>query len=145
MKELIDLGCKAFATHYHYLIKAQNFHWNVTGLDFLQYHELFGDIYEELESTTDAFAEHLRALHASVPAGLAYLQQYSSLSDPEDGLTKDEMVKCLYDDTAKIIHNITDAYNRAELKEEYGFSAFLSERLANMRKHGWQLFSSMPT
>jgi starvation-inducible DNA-binding protein len=144
MDKLIDIGCKAFATHYHYLLKAQNFHWNVTGLDFLQYHELFGEIYEEIEEHVDEFAEQLRAVCADIPAGFAYLQEYSVLEDPEKGLSKDEMVYSLYKDTSKVIRTINDAYNSAELEGEHGLSAFLSERLANIKKHAWQLYSSMP-
>jgi starvation-inducible DNA-binding protein len=143
MEELIKQACIAFATHYHYMLKAQNYHWNVTGLDFLQYHELFGDIYEELESATDSFAEHIRGLQAPVPAGFKYLQEYSLLEDPESKLSKNDMVYTLYRDNAKIVKALTDAYNHSEDQHEYGFSAFLTERLAQHRKHGWQLYSSM--
>ena len=144
MEQLIESACKAFATHYHYLLKAQNFHWNVTGLDFLQYHELFGDVYSELEDNTDSFAEHLRGIRADVPAGFKYLAEYSLLEDPALKLTKDEMVYCLYKDNAKIVRALTDAYAQAEIEGEHGFSGFLAERLAQQRKHGWQLYSSMP-
>ena len=144
MEQLIELACKAFATHYHFLLKAQNYHWNVTGVDFLQYHELFGDIYEELEHEVDAFAEHIRGLQGDVPAGFSYLQEYSSLEDPKLNISKEDMVYDLYRDNAKIVKAITDAYNLAEVEKEHGFSGFLAERLAQQRKHGWQLYSSMP-
>jgi starvation-inducible DNA-binding protein len=144
MEELVKQACKAFATHYHFMLKAQNYHWNVRGVDFLQYHELFGDIYEELEDSLDAFAEHIRGLQALVPAGFEYLLEYSELEDPKSDMSKDDMVYTLYRDNAKIVKAITDAYNLSELNHEYGFSAFLTDRLAQQRKHGWQLYSSMP-
>ena len=144
MDKLIELGRIAFATHYHYLLKAQNFHWNVTGIDFLQYHELFGDIYEELEDKVDEFAEHIRGIHGDVPASFTYLAKYSTIKDPAEGLNKLDMVYELYKDNAKIVKALMDAYSVSELENEYGFSSFLADRISEHRKHGWQLYSSMP-
>ncbi len=36
----------AFASQYAFAIKAQNFHWNVEGIDFYQKHKMFQKIYE---------------------------------------------------------------------------------------------------
>ena len=60
----------AFASEYAYLIKAQNFHWNVTGREFYQDHLLFQRIYEEVEGSLDTFAENLRKSGVMAPAGL---------------------------------------------------------------------------
>jgi starvation-inducible DNA-binding protein len=142
MNEIIIAACKAFATHYHFVLKAQNFHWNISGPNFLKYHELFGDIYTELDASTDSFAEHIRGLQAEVPAGFKYLAEHSYLEDPKSGQSATDMVDCLYKDNAKLVKALTDAYGTAEVAREYGFSSFLAERLAQQRKHGWQLYSS---
>jgi starvation-inducible DNA-binding protein len=42
--------------------KAQNFHWNVTGMSFGSLHELFGDIYEDHFEAQDDLAERIKAL-----------------------------------------------------------------------------------
>lgn len=143
MTELLELAKKAFATHYHYLLKAQNFHWNVTGPDFKEYHELFGDIYDELEDATDEFAESLRAVRCEVPAGFSDLASMSELFDAVMPMTKDDMVMCLYKDNGKIVKIILDCYKQAEIDREHGLSNFLADRLSAHRKHGWQLYSSM--
>ena len=39
------------ATSYAFVIKAQNFHWNVEGSDFSQYHQFFQGIYDEVTAT----------------------------------------------------------------------------------------------
>ena len=36
------------ATEYAFVIKAQNFHWNVEGSNFAQYHNFFQGIYDEV-------------------------------------------------------------------------------------------------
>lgn len=143
MEALYALAKRAFATHYHYLLKAQNFHWNVVGPDFVEFHELFGDIYEELEETTDPFAESLRAIRCWAPAGFTELQGLSELVDAVMPLTKDEMVMQLYKDNGKIMKILLDTYKQSELDSEHGFSNFLAERLSQQRKHGWQLYSTM--
>jgi len=50
----------AFASEYAFFIKAQNFHWNVEGMFFEQFHALFGGIYEEVYENIDPFAENIR-------------------------------------------------------------------------------------
>lgn len=144
MDEFKQAILNAFATHYHYYLKAQNFHWNVTGLDFLEYHKLFGDIYEELEDAIDPFAENLRAMRVIVPATFLELTALSQLSDQIKPLTKDDMLRCLYKDNGKIVKALTTAYAECEQEGEHGFSGFLADRLAAQRKHGWQLYSSIP-
>jgi starvation-inducible DNA-binding protein len=48
-----------------YTVAAQNArfcHWNVVGPHFEDDHELFGEIYDELTSEVDLFAERIRAI-----------------------------------------------------------------------------------
>ena len=47
-------------------MKAQNFHWNVTGMSFGSLHELFEKIYKDHFKATDDLAERVRALGAPV-------------------------------------------------------------------------------
>lgn len=138
-----DLAKSVFATHYHFLLKAQNFHWNVTGPDFLEYHELFERIYSELEEHTDEFAEHLRACGIYVPATLSEFVELSLLTDPLPDMEKQSMVECLHKDTSTILKALLDLYKQSEDKSQHGFSSFLAERLSAHGKHGWQLYSSL--
>jgi starvation-inducible DNA-binding protein len=68
MDELQQAAKVAFATEFSFYLKAHNFHWNVEGPDFKQYHDLFGDIYEEVYESIDLFAEQIRGLGTYVPA-----------------------------------------------------------------------------
>ena len=55
MDQLLNALKIAFASEFSFYLKAQNFHWNVTGPDFQEYHALFGDIYSEVYDSIDAF------------------------------------------------------------------------------------------
>lgn len=133
----------AFATTYAFLVKAENFHWNVTGLDFLEYHKLFGKIYDEVDDELDDFAEHLRAFRCYVPASFTQLAEHSAIADTLEVLPKNEMVRVLYVDNGKVHEDLLKAYALAEQYNEPGLCAFLSERVDAHRKHGWMLYSSM--
>jgi starvation-inducible DNA-binding protein len=135
----------AFATTYAFLVKSENFHWNVTGPDFIQYHQLFGKIYDEVDDELDSFAEHVRAIRCYVPASFSQLSEHSSITDTVEVLPKNEMLRTLYVDNGKVHEELLKAYTLAEFYEEYGLSAFLSERIDAHRKHGWMLYSSMAT
>jgi starvation-inducible DNA-binding protein len=143
MEELKLALKRAFATTYAFLVKSENFHWNVTGPDFLQYHELFGKIYDEVDDELDDFAERVRALRCWVPASFSQLSEHSAIADTLEVLPKNEMLRTLYVDNGKVHTVLVAAYALAESEGEHGLSAFLSERIDAHRKHGWMLYSSM--
>jgi starvation-inducible DNA-binding protein len=137
---------KAFATTYGFLLMAQCYHWNVEGPNFLQYHDLFGKVYFEVDKNLDAFAEHVRSVRAYVPARFTKLIELSSVEEPEytdTWPTDSEMLYNLYLANGKINTDLIDAYNKAEIAHELGLANFLSERMDQHRKHGWMLYSIM--
>ena len=144
MEELQLALKRAFATTYAFLVKSENFHWNVTGPDFVQYHELFGKIYDEVDDELDDFAERVRAIRTWVPASFSQLSEHSAITDTLEILPQTEMVRVLYVDNGKVHQELLKAYALAETQNEPGLCAFLSERIDAHRKHGWMLYSTMP-
>jgi starvation-inducible DNA-binding protein len=66
------------ATSYAFVIKAQNFHWNVEGSDFAQYHNFFQGIYDEVYGNAiDQTAEYIRTLDVYAPGSF---ERFSELS-----------------------------------------------------------------
>jgi starvation-inducible DNA-binding protein len=143
MEELQNLTRKAFATTYGFLLMSQCYHWNVEGPDFLQYHDLFGRIYTEVDQKIDVFAEQIRTIRAWTPATLKELSELSSIEESTEQHPKDEMVRQLYLSNGKVNTDLIAAYNQAEVIQEHGLANFISERMDQHRKHGWMLYSSM--
>lgn len=143
MDELKMALKRAFATTYAFLVKAENFHWNVVGPNFMQHHKLFGEIYDEVDDELDEFAEQLRAFRTYVPASFSQLLEHSAIQDTLELLPPMEMVRTLYVDNGKIHVVLMEAYALAEAAGEHGLSAFLSERIEEHRLHGWKLYSTM--
>jgi len=130
------------ATTYTLALKTQQFHWNVMGPDFPQFHEFFGNMYEEIYGAIDQIAETIRTLGEFSPGSLQEFLKESLITDEESaamGLLV--MIQLLIDDNEVMIHVLNTAYESAEAENQYDVSNFLAERLAAHKKHGWMLHS----
>jgi starvation-inducible DNA-binding protein len=132
-----------FASEYSFVIKAQNFHWNVTGPLFEQYHALFEKIYTEVYSSIDPFAENIRKLRAFTPTSFGKFSMLSQVEDEDNILTAEAMVAELLQDSDKMVKVLKLVYDQAERTGEHGFSNFLAERIDAHQKHSWMLRASL--
>lgn len=143
MEELHKAAKVAFASEFSFYLKAHNFHWNITGPDFLEYHDLFGKIYEEVYGAIDDFAEKIRSLGTFVPASLQRFSMLTQIDDETEILDQNSMLMELAQDNEKMVKLFKMVYDAAEQYGEHGFSNFLAERMDAHRKHGWMLKASM--
>ena len=143
MDELVKAMKIAFSTEFSFYLKAHYFHWNVEGSDFLEYHDLFGKIYEEVYGSIDAFAENIRKLGSYTPGSYTRLSMLTQIEDETDVLPKEQMVAELLADNGKILKVIKLVYDLAEREGQHGLSNFLAERLDAHQKHGWMLRASL--
>jgi starvation-inducible DNA-binding protein len=143
MEKLIHAAKIGFSSTFSFYLKAHNFHWNVEGPDFYEYHTLLQKIYEEVYESIDDFAEKIRSLGSYVPASYIKFSKLSEIEDQVSILPKDQMVLVLLEDNRKMLTILKFVYDLAEAEGEHGFSNFLAERMDAHRKHGWMLESSM--
>lgn len=140
---LAEAAKVAFASEFSFYLKAHNFHWNVEGPAFLQFHELFGKIYEEVYSSIDDFAEKIRSIGSYMPGSYTRFSHLSEIDDTVDVLPVEQMLATLYEDNDKMLIVLKMAYDFAEQAGEHGLSNFLAERMDAHRKHGWMLRASL--
>lgn len=133
----------AFASEYAFYLKAQNFHWNVEGMLFPAYHELFGSIYSEVGDNTDKFAEELRALGTYAPASFTKLSGLSVVTGQDEVPSLQSMLTELYMDAEKMADMHRANYKLADEQGDYGFANFLADRQDAFKKHCWMLRSSL--
>lgn len=143
MEELHKAAKVGFASSFSFYLKAHNFHWNVEGPDFLQYHDLFGKVYEEVYESIDTFAEQIRALGTYVPGSFQRFTMLSQIEDETSILDKTAMVAELLEDNEKVIKILKMVFQSSEQNSEYGFSDFIAGRIDAHRKHGWMLRASL--
>jgi len=139
MEELIEELKKLFASNYAFYLKAQYYHWNIEGPDFPQYHEFFGNLYEEIGGSIDPMAEHIRALDAYAPGSFARFVALSGIEGDDTIPTGLAMAARLLEDNEKYLTMLIDVYKKAEAVDRLGLSNFLQDRIEAHRKHSWML------
>lgn len=141
MSELSKAAKIAFATTFSFYLKAHNFHWNVEGVNFKQFHDLFGDVYEEVYDSIDTFAEQIRALGSYMPGSYTRFSMLSQIEDENDILDDKSMVVELLEDNEKLKKILKMVFDLSEQAGEHGFSDFIAGRMDAHSKHGWMLRS----
>ena len=134
------------ATAYALSIKAQNFHWNVEGPDFPQYHDFFGSFYEEVyNNTIDRTAELIRQLDSYTPGSILRYAELSQIQDQTKIPRAMLMMEELFQDNAIILDMYKQAFHVAEEADEQGVANFIAERIDAHAKHQWMLRSILKT
>ena len=127
------------ASNFAFYLKMHFFHWNVEGSNFPQYHEFFGDLYNEIWTAQDDIAEHIRALEAYAPGSMIRYSALSLIADQVDPPPAAEMFQLAMADNAKLMFIISELDQMATATGEIGLSNFLQARHEIHRKHQWML------
>lgn len=143
MEELVQALKVVLANHYAYSLKAQNFHWNVEGPNFPQYHELFGNIYEEVYGSVDVIAERVRTIGAYTPGSFRRYIDLSQIEDQVEIPNAGSMLQKLLADIQVIQTSIKTCYNLAEQSGNHGLSNLMAERQDAFAKHAWMLTATL--
>jgi starvation-inducible DNA-binding protein len=122
-------------------IKVQYFHWNVEGDNFPQYHEFFGNLYEEIYSSVDKIAEYIRTLDTYTPGSLTRYAELTIIQDQLKVPRAELMFAELYEDNAKMIELLNDCFASASQENKQGIANFIAERLDAHEKHQWMIRS----
>jgi starvation-inducible DNA-binding protein len=130
------------ATSYAFVIKAQNFHWNVEGPDFPQYHEFLGNLYNEVyNNSIDQTAELIRQLDSYTPGSITRFAELSKIPDQIKIPRAELMIFELEQDNAKLLAMWKEAFPIAEQANEQGIADYIASRIDAHGKHGWMLRS----
>ena len=141
MEQLILQLKRILATSFAMYLKSHNFHWNVEGPDFPEYHEFLGNLYEEVYGSVDAIAEKIRMLGAYAPGSFVRYSELSEIDDEVNVPVASQMFLKLKADNETLIGLIRDGIDIAEEAGEPAISNYLQERLNAHQKHAWMLTS----
>lgn len=133
----------AFASEFAFYLKAHFFHWNVEGPNFPQYHKLFGDIYDEVYSSIDDFAENIRKVGAYTPGSFESFSMLTKINDETSIPDAETMLMELLQDSEKMSGIFKIAFDISEQYKKYGLSDFLAGRQDAHDKHSWMLRSTL--
>jgi starvation-inducible DNA-binding protein len=139
MSELIDQMKVVQATAFSLYLKAHNYHWNVVGPNFAQYHDFFGDFYTAVFGSVDHIAEHTRTLDAYVPGSLSRFSELTKIQDETGIIAPEAMFRNLYNDNETFISELNIAHELATSEKRYGLINFIEDRLDFHGKMHWQI------
>lgn len=130
------------ASSYAFVIKAQNFHWNVEGPDFPQYHEFLGNLYAEVyDNAIDKSAEYIRVLGGYTPGSITRYAELSQIQDQTKIPRAELMIFELQQDNQKLLEMWKETFPVAEQENEQGICDFIASRIDAHGKHAWMLRS----
>jgi starvation-inducible DNA-binding protein len=119
--------------------KVQGAHWNVMGQDFAEFHEFFGEIYEDIDGSIDPFAENIRKLGAISPFRLVEFARMSNVEDTEVGYMCLDLAKDILIANAVMLSGLRMAFDIANQANEQGIADFIAGRIDMHAKWDWQL------
>lgn len=143
--EELKLSLKiALANTFVMYYKAQSYHWNVEGINFSQYHDFFGDIYQEVYGSVDSMAEELRALNEFAPHSLMDLYTYKTVQEDETLPTSVvDMLSSLQVANQEVIDSLNNLFTKSNEQNEQGLADLAAARLDAHKKHAWMIRSSL--
>lgn len=138
-QELVDKMKVVLASAFSLYLKAHNYHWNVTGQNFKQYHDFFGQLYKDVHDSVDLYAEHIRVLKAFSPGSLKRFSELSIISDEISVPSQKFMFVRLSQDNERFLVELKEARNIADSLNEFGCVNFLEDRIDFHKKMQWML------
>lgn len=117
-------------------------HWNVEGVDFREYHDLFGEIYEDTYDSIDPIAESIRKL-GDFPIALGDAEDMSSYEDDSATTDARELAMDIYEKNKVYLEMVKEAFNVANDSDEQGVANLLAGRIEMHEKWDWQLRASL--
>ena len=141
-KEQLILRMKVIlATSFSLYLKAHNYHWNVTGPNFAQYHAFFEDLYTEIWQSLDTTAEEIRKLGSFVPGSLTRYAEITRIEDETNIPEAAMMFQRLAADNDKLLDLLYMSRTTADTINAAGTLDYLESRIGVHEKHAWMLKS----
>jgi starvation-inducible DNA-binding protein len=128
-----------------FAIKSQNFHWNIEGSNFPQYHAFFDTLYQDINATIDPIAEYIRILGSYTPGSLTRYAELSIIQDqikiPRAQLMFAESLK----DCEMMSELVVAMFDEATNERQQGIANYMAELQDLYGKKAWFIRSTLKT
>jgi starvation-inducible DNA-binding protein len=141
MELLIQQLKVILGTNFGLYLKSHNYHWNIEGSNFPQYHDFLNTFYTEVFAQTDPIAEHIRYLDSYAPGSFSRFLELSAVEEATTVPDAHTMFITLNGDNDKYIMQLRAGIVLAEEAGEPAVSNFLQELLGAHQKKAWMLRS----
>lgn len=128
-----------------FAIKSQNFHWNIEGSNFPQYHEFFDTLYGDVHDTIDRIAEYVRILGHYTPGSLSRYSELSIIQDQTKIPRAELMFVESLNDCEKMIELVVGMFDVATQERQQGIANYMAELQDLYAKKAWFIRSILKT
>jgi len=142
MEQLIQQLKVILGTNFALYLKSHNYHWNIEGANFPQYHDFLNNFYNQVFAQTDPIAENIRYLDAYVPGSMERFLELSDIKEAVDAIPSPAMMMTeLKEDNDRFIFHLRAGIVAADQAGEPAVSNFLQDILSAHQKKAWTLRS----
>lgn len=120
-----------------FAIKSQNFHWNIEGSNFPQYHEFYDTLYGDVNNTIDRIAEYVRILGHYTPGSLSRYVELTIIQDQVKIPRAELMFVETLNDTEKMIQLVAAMFDEATNERQQGIANYMAELQDLYAKKAW--------
>ena len=120
-----------------FAIKSQNFHWNVEGSNFPQYHAFFDTLYNDVNETIDPIAEYVRILGAYTPGSLTRYAELSIIEDQIKIPRAELMFAESLQDCELMLKLVTAMFDETASENQHGIENYMAELQDLYGKKAW--------
>jgi starvation-inducible DNA-binding protein len=126
-----------------FAIKTQNFHWNVEGSNFPQYHDFFNTLYEDVNATIDPIAEYIRILGQYTPGSLSRYTELSIIQDQTKVPRAELMFVELLQNCETMLELVVAMFDEATNERQQGIANYMAELQDLYGKKAWFIRSTL--
>ena len=142
MEQLIQQLKVILGTNFALYLKSHNYHWNIEGLNFPQYHDFLNTFYTEVFAQIDPIAEHIRYLDSYAPGSMERFLELADIEEAVDIIPSAlSMMTQLKSDNDRYIIHLRAGVAAAEQANEPAVGNFLQDLLGAHQKKAWMLRS----
>lgn len=141
-KKTAQLLNEVLANEHVLYMKLRNFHWNVTGPHFSQYHEFFEEQYDKVGERIDEIAERIRMLDEFPVSTMKGYLEIATLKEEPTMLSAEKMISSLLADHEEIIRQMRDGIESLDGMRDFGNEDFLTALIEDHEKMAWMLRAS---
>ena len=131
------------AESYVLMLKTQNYHWNVKGINFQSLHIMFENQYTDLFTAVDEIAERIQSIGACTPGTFQEFQKLSTIDSENVSKGSKEMLVSLIEDHKKLVKTAKKLVQTAQAVTDDATTDLVVTRTQVHEKHLWMMKSTL--
>lgn len=139
----VDILKYVLADTYALYLKTQNYHWNITGINFKPLHLMLEEQYIELAAAVDIIAERIRALGSKAPASFSQYAAMTKIKEGDENASAENMLSDLLDGHNHLVTVLKQVDSAVDKDHDLGTMNMVDTRIEAHQKTIWMLRATL--